>query len=63
MEIRPFLPDPAGLGCEHLEIGQGALARGVLRLIEDLVSGRCDSPVTMVLPMHVGEGATTRRVG
>lgn len=44
-------------------LADGALARGVLRLVEDLVAGRCDSPVGMVLPMHIVEGTTTCRVG
>ena len=40
----------------------GALARGVLRLVEDLVAGRQDSPAGLLLPMHVVEGTTTFRV-
>lgn len=40
----------------------GAVARGVLRLIEDMVTGRQDGPAGLLLPMHVVEGATTLRV-
>ena len=39
----------------------GAVARGVMRAIEDLVTGRQEGPAGLLLPMHVEEGATTRR--
>jgi DNA-binding LacI/PurR family transcriptional regulator len=43
-------------------IEDGALGRSVVRLAQDLVSGRQESPVGIVLPMQVVEGESTRPV-
>jgi len=43
-------------------IPDGALGRAVVRLTQDLVSGRQDSPVGIVLPMHVLEGDSVRNL-
>jgi DNA-binding LacI/PurR family transcriptional regulator len=42
------------------EINDGALGRAVVRLAQDLVSGRQDSAVQIALPMHVTEGESVR---
>ena len=43
-------------------LDDGAVGRAVLRLAEDFLAGRQEPPVGVVLPMHVVEGVTTRRV-
>ncbi len=39
-------------------VPEGALGRAVVRLAQDLVSGRQEAPVGVLLPMHVAEGET-----
>jgi transposase len=48
MEIRPFLPDPAGLGCEHLEIGQDRVTLNLDSLATSPVCPVCRSPSARV---------------
>lgn len=45
------------------QLAEGALGRSVVRLAQDLVSGRQDAPAGMVLPMQVVEGESTRPAG
>jgi DNA-binding LacI/PurR family transcriptional regulator len=42
------------------QAAEGALGRSVVRLAQDLVSGRQESPVGILLPMQVIEGESTR---
>jgi LacI family transcriptional regulator len=43
-------------------VEDGALGRAVVRLAQDLISGRQEGPVGIVLPMHVTEGESARGV-
>ena len=43
MEIRPFLPDPAGLSCEHLEIDQDRVTLDIESLATSAVCPVCGS--------------------
>jgi len=44
MEIRPFLPDPVGLGCEHLEIGQDRVTLDLESIARSPICPVCGAP-------------------
>ncbi|MCX7803928.1 MAG: LacI family transcriptional regulator [Planctomycetota bacterium] len=44
-------------------VEDGAIGREVVRLAEDLASGRRSSPAGILLPMRIVEGDTTRKAG
>ena len=67
MEIRPFLPDPAGLGCEHLEIGQDRVTLDLESIATSAIcpvcgssSGRVHSRYTRTVSDLPWLGKTTR---